>query len=895
MDLRDKVIAFLRSNPEKKAREIATALTSDTHEINQVLYAAKGRVFERLDGFRWRLISFTDQAKPVAGVASQAVLHTPLAKLCRYYIACLARDVDRDLSKFASSKYGNPDYAELSALPMLPSNTTDVWQDHAAQRLLSAFRKGAKQLVLFVGYPARLFFIKSKRSAWEGFKVEPLFVFEYYLDPQGKLELVDDRPDINARTLRYLTGAEGTEVFDEILQFQDELQFGSSDAALEESLEQIQSLRPEWPWRETMIPTHVAQCPPLSEIEQEGLYNRAILLVAERSAFTKGLEEELKRLESKGVKDYSHTALARWLGETPLTSTPRMPDDPLLEVLPLNTEQREAVRRTLSEPLTVITGPPGTGKSQVVTSIIVNCAWRGQKVLFASKTNKAVDVVEARVNGLSPRPVLLRLGGAQEYRLRLAAYLSSLLSASADSEDEVTYKRAVAEFEEKVSERDGLDAIVQELIGCRNRLDQRDRELEQLRRSIGDDAFRAFRGIDVEALLPDLQAATEAVARALWRPCGVLGRIKWMLVRRRKAKAASSAVEALLRRLTQFPFSAPLRDSFNDELEWLSAVVEGCSEWSKAAQAANGYFSLLDDLNGREPLESIAAASLEIDEDLAQTCQWLWNLWMRMQPCRLQKEERGALLDYKTLLDQMTQANQDSRRLGKKVFARFYDLFPVISAFLPAWAVTNLAARGSLPMLPGFFDLLIIDEASQCDIASVLPLLFRCKRTVILGDPKQLRHVTKVPKGIDQALMSEHGVLERAPRWSYVSNSLYDLASTLSQPVTLRDHFRSHADIIGFSNSHPDFYAGQLRIVTRYDRLKRPDPPDPAIRWVPVTGRVVRPARGGAVNDADLPPIHVPAAVRVGSSSLGRASGVQSVGNGAQLARPHEAAYLAGV
>ncbi len=45
----------------------------------------------------------------------------------------------------------------------------------------------------------------------------------------------------------------------------------------------------------------------------------------------------------------------------------------------------------------------------------------------------------------------------------------------------------------------------------------------------------------------------------------------------------------------------------------------------------------------------------------------------------------------------------------------------------------------------------------------------------------------------------------------------------------------------------------------------------------------------------DLPPIHVPAAVRVGSSSLGRASGVQSVGNGAQLARPHEAAYLAGV
>src|SRR5207244_7890626 len=57
---------------------------------------------------------------------------------------------------------------------------------------------------------------------------------------------------------------------------------------------------------------------------------------------------------------------------------------------------------------TVVTGPPGTGKSQVVTNMLVNAAWRGMKVLFASKNNKAVDVVEARVNGLGNRPVLLR-------------------------------------------------------------------------------------------------------------------------------------------------------------------------------------------------------------------------------------------------------------------------------------------------------------------------------------------------------------------------------------------------------------------------------------------------------------------------------------------------------
>ena len=47
--------------------------------------------------------------------------------------------------------------------------------------------------------------------------------------------------------------------------------------------------------------------------------------------------------------------------------------------------------------------------------------------------------------------------------------------------------------------------------------------------------------------------------------------------------------------------------------------------------------------------------------------------------------------------------------------------------------------------------------------------------------------------------------------------------------------------------------------------------------------------------DADLAPIYVPAAMRVGQFFLGRASGVQSPRNGAQLARPHEAANVAGV
>ena len=53
----------------------------------------------------------------------------------------------------------------------------------------------------------------------------------------------------------------------------------------------------------------------------------------------------------------------------------------------------------------------------------------------------------------------------------------------------------------------------------------------------------------------------------------------------------------------------------------------------------------------------------------------------------------------------------------------------------PLWSVSNLSARSALPLVPGLFDLVIIDEASQCDIPSIVPLLARSKRAVLAGDP----------------------------------------------------------------------------------------------------------------------------------------------------------------
>src|SRR5262249_44777740 len=97
-----------------------------------------------------------------------------------------------------------------------------------------------------------------------------------------------------------------------------------------------------------------------------------------------------------------------------------------------------------------------------------------------------------------------------------------------------------------------------------------------------------------------------------------------------------------------------------------------------------------------------------------------------------------------------------------------------------------------------------------------------------------------------------HGLAEGNAAWAYSVNSLFDLARSLCRHediVNLRDHHRSHRDIITFSNQH--FYRGNLRVATNHEALKRSTSGGPALRWIPVKGKVVKPPKGGAVNSPE--------------------------------------------
>jgi very-short-patch-repair endonuclease len=561
------------------------------------------------------------------------------------------------------------------------------------------------------------------------------------------------------------------------------------------------------------------------------------------SAYTRGLEFELRALQTVEESTCRATALGAWMSGR-ADGRPPSAAKPLLDVVALNTEQRHAVRQGLANPLTVITGPPGTGKSQVVASIVVNAALQGRTVLFASKNNKAVDLVESRVNGLGPRPVLLRLGGGHG---RLAGYLASLLASTATDSDQDLYREYSAIHAELSRRSAILEAELASIVSLRNEVDRLEQHAESIRQEIGEQAFGRLRASDVQRLWREVRLLQSALDQAAGRPFWT--RLMWPFVRRSRLEqlaAARERLQGMLRGIGPVMPAAPSGSSTFDDWKERDRTGDRLSQTLAGVE----YFAKLAALTEGRSLEEINREGRLLHEDLVRTSRLLWEAWLRLQPSRAGHGHRKILGNYGAILQLIIAARNCPP--SRDVFRQYHQLFQKITSALGWWAVTSLSARGRVPFAPGLFDVLVIDEASQCDIASALPLLFRARRAVVIGDPMQLQHISSLSRAQDQELLIKHGLISDYAGWAYSVRSLFDLANSLCRgedTVVLREHHRSHADIIEFSNQM--FYGGRLRIATNYDQLRRPCSEAPAVRWVDVRGLTVRPAGGGAINEKE--------------------------------------------
>lgn len=246
-------------------------------------------------------------------------------------------------------------------------------------------------------------------------------------------------------------------------------------------------------------------------------------------------------------------------------------------------------------------------------------------------------------------------------------------------------------------------------------------------------------------------------------------------------------------------------------------------------------------------LESVDQELLSIKWARADIAQKLWDKWLRSRRAEFTAEERKNMSNFVASM-KLTKDADLSDQPGLKT--QYTQMIRIMTRYLQCWAVTSLSAKSRIPFEPCVFDYVIIDEASQCDIASIIPLLYRAKRAVIIGDPKQLQHISQLTSKQDLALIQKYGI---DPMWSYSANSLYFIAAAKVNPenmIQLRDHFRSCAEIIEYSNE--TFYDGSLRTATPYNKLKVPAGEKPGIRWINVAGKTVRPNSGSAYNQEEV-------------------------------------------
>ena len=102
---------------------------------------------------------------------------------------------------------------------------------------------------------------------------------------------------------------------------------------MDDVVAKLRSDHPDWFWKEEPEIEDLCNNPALNEINESGIYNRAVVIPFDKSPYTQGLETELEMLQTVDESEYSNTALGDWLSGHKSDSINES-NEPLLEVLP---------------------------------------------------------------------------------------------------------------------------------------------------------------------------------------------------------------------------------------------------------------------------------------------------------------------------------------------------------------------------------------------------------------------------------------------------------------------------------------------------------------------------------------------------------------------------------
>lgn len=463
-----------------------------------------------------------------------------------------------------------------------------------------------------------------------------LFPVDY---ANGKID-IDWTPSINMEFLKGYTNNGNEALSAELVNLEAELGMNVQNAELEieELVLRLKDIR-KWDWAEDINPYNIPVTENLENLDN-GIYNRPIVIETECAKYTHGLESELIALSNIPEENYHDTALFSWIhGFAENISTDNI--KPILEVLPLNSEQNQALNRALHADLTIVTGPPGTGKSQVVTDLLINIIWNGKKALFSSKNNKAVDIVDARINGLCRRPVLLRIG-SNEYASRLADIVEGLLSVSNNTNNNSDFLFYSKIYNEKLNILTSLTAEKNRLIELRNNLDDQESKYCSVRHII-DKISILPNDVDCLALEGITKELLSKFDKTRKENNDFFSKLAWSFVKKDKLKQFANIINEYNDYANKFGWSTI---NVNSDRKDLVYTIKNLDFFLEAIKIAKSYKVSLKISRDFQTLEKLDKDIWLNKSEQADVAYKLWQTWLTCQTASFSPYEREELSNF---------------------------------------------------------------------------------------------------------------------------------------------------------------------------------------------------------------------------------------------------------
>jgi hypothetical protein len=497
-------------------------------------------------------------------------------------------------------------------------------------------------------------------------------------------------------------------------------------------------------------------------------------------------DDRLRDAYSKLTFVHPESALGRYLNAEPIADTGMAA--PAIFPFSGNLSQRQAVERALRHTISVVEGPPGTGKTQTILNLIANivsarAAARPATVAVVSFNNAAVDNVRDKLADEGFGYVAASLGRLEKRMDFLTAQAQEGRNAEVDRL--VGDAKVVVPPPEQLAD---LDRRLQQLRQGERRLAEWHQEIDSYRLE-----QRHFSRYLERHELPDL-AHFPLLRRSS-------GRILDYLAETATRTGRAGRIRQLIRRVRFYLRYGPTGGVDPEDTDVVLALQRAYYD-RKIAELQRQIEHAEDEL-GRADFDGLAGDHQRLSA----------------QALRSALQQRYATL-------KRTVYKQESYRLGSN-FSTFTMDYPVILS--TCHSLARSIAGGFL------LDYLIIDEASQVDLLAA-GLALACARTVVIvGDGRQL------PSIPNETAAASAG-LAPAAAYDYQQHSILSSVMELYGPALprtmLREHYRCDPAIIGFCNKK--FYDGQLVPYTKSSPGSRP-----LIVVRTVEGNHMRQHRGG--------------------------------------------------